>query len=48
MSNFWSIELIMIDHKLKYLAPAAAFTTLFLVGCGDEDEVYQTITEELK
>ena len=29
----------MIDHKLKYLAPAAAFTTLFLVGCGDEDEV---------
>ena len=29
----------MVDHKLKYLAPAAAFTTLFLVGCGDEDEV---------
>jgi hypothetical protein len=36
----------MLDHKLKYVAPA--FSTLFLVSCGDEDEVYQTITEELK
>jgi hypothetical protein len=34
----------MLDHKLKYVAPA--FSTLFLVSCGDE--VYQTITEELK
>jgi hypothetical protein len=34
----------MIDPKLKYIAPA--FSTLFLVGCGDE--VYQTITEEVK
>ena len=28
-----------MKHNLKYLAPAAAFTTLFLVGCGDEEEV---------
>ena len=34
----------MTGQKLKYLAPA--FSTLFLVSCGDE--VYQTITEELK
>ena len=34
----------MIDHKLKYVAPA--FSTLFLMGCGDE--VYQTIIEEVK
>ena len=36
----------MTGQKLKYLAPA--FSTLFLVSCGDEYEVYQTITEELK
>ena len=34
----------MIDHKLKYVAPA--FSTLFLMSCGDE--VYQTIIEEVK
>jgi len=27
----------VVNRKLKYLAPAAAFTTLFLVRCGDED-----------
>ena len=28
-----------MKHNLKYLAPAAAVTTLFLVGCGDDDTV---------
>ena len=28
-----------MKNNLKYLVPAAAVTTLFLVGCGDDDVV---------
>jgi len=28
-----------LKNNLKYLVPAAAVTTLFLVGCGDDDVV---------
>ena len=34
-----SIIYRIMKHNLKYLVPAAAVTTLFLVGCGDEDVV---------
>ena len=28
-----------MKHNLKYLAPAAAVTTLFLLGCGDDEAI---------
>jgi len=34
-----------LKNNLKYLVPAAAVTTLFLVGCGDDDAVDAAATD---
>lgn len=34
-----SLNYSILKNNLKYLVPAAAVTTLFLVGCGDDDVV---------